>query len=189
MSRKRPPNSQPVACTAEIFEAICKRIGNGENLHDICDQPGMPHASTIYSFMAKSATETAARYAYAREQQAMHTETAVARTIAKVEDGKLSPDQGRVVINGLTWLAKIRDPKTYGDKMEHKHGGEVGFALTVAPYTPPRQAVPDQTDSFPLPVIDVGPRDGVEQEPAPYKPRPIRLPELYLGDEEQRGDG
>lgn len=129
----------------------------------------MPYSSTVYKFMER--TEGAeANYARAREQQAMHTETEVARTIAKVEAGKLSPDQGRVVINGLTWLAKIRDPKTYGDKQEHKHTGDVGSALSVTPYVAHQPLLLDEP-------IDVTPAPA--KETIPSQPRTIVLPEFY----------
>lgn len=50
---KPPPKRRATGYNEETAEQICERVGNGEQLHDICKDPQMPGASTVYRWRAE----------------------------------------------------------------------------------------------------------------------------------------
>ena len=47
---------KPRGYNEEIAEEICERVGNGEKLHEVCKDPQMPGASTVYRWRAEHPT-------------------------------------------------------------------------------------------------------------------------------------
>lgn len=101
----------------EVAQAIVERLEAGEFLNDICAEQGMPDPSTFRRW--KRADEELARQcARARVEAAVVDEQKVAELAAKVIAGEIEPEAARVAINAHTWLAKVRAPRVYGDKLE-----------------------------------------------------------------------
>jgi hypothetical protein len=46
-------NPQPVDYTAALGRAICHRLVEGESLHAICSDPGMPSKATVSGWLAR----------------------------------------------------------------------------------------------------------------------------------------
>jgi hypothetical protein len=67
---KRPPG-RPSDYSREIAQVICRRLGNGESLRQICVSPGMPGKTTIMKWL-ESNLDFRGQYARARELQAEH---------------------------------------------------------------------------------------------------------------------
>lgn len=116
----------------EIMLAALERLANGEYLHDICAEEGMPARSTLDEWMAAD-EEMRARRVRARALAAEGEEREVARIVGEVERGELLPDAARVAIHGRTWLAQVRDPERYGPRQKVEHSGAVKIVpvLTV----------------------------------------------------------
>ena len=70
--------------------------------------------------------------ALAREVSAELNERRIAQLSESAASGETAPDAARVAINGLTWLAKVRAPKVYGDKLELAGKVSIDLAETLA---------------------------------------------------------
>lgn len=112
----------------EIAQAIIERIAAGEFLTDICRDPGMPARQTFWEWVDRD-EELATRCARARARAATEDERAVAELARRVVAGEIEPDAARTAANMHTWLAKVRNPKVYGDKLDVEHKGRI----TVVP--------------------------------------------------------
>lgn len=129
-----------IANREQILATILDRVAQGEYVHNICAEDGMPHPVTVQRWIAAD-EEVAAQWARARAMSALVEERRVAEHIDAMLAGELEPDVARVAINARQWLAKIRDPKSYGDKVELEHKGRVEIVpvlnITIAG-PPPR---------------------------------------------------
>mgnify|MGYP007100066515 FL=1 len=108
----------------KIAQAIIARVAAGEFLRDVCAYKGMPHPATFWEWVHGDA-DLASQWARARAMSALVEEGRVAALAQLVEDGEIEPDVARVAINARQWLAKIRDPKSYGDKLDVEHKGRI----------------------------------------------------------------
>lgn len=109
---------------------IIDRLGDGGFLQDICSEEGMPDRRTVQRWM-KADPDLAAEIARARARAAEADEREVARITAGVLDGTFPPDAARVALSGRMWLAKVRAPKVYGDKLEIEARVQVVPVLNV----------------------------------------------------------
>lgn len=112
----------------EIVQTILERVAEGEYIADICAEPGMPNPKTVWKWIDGDEELTRQRLR-ARARSAAVEERRVSEIAAKLEAGEMAPEVARVAIHARTWLAKVRDPKSYGDKLDVEHKGRI----TVVP--------------------------------------------------------
>jgi hypothetical protein len=114
--------------TPEVQARVVEHIRAGDLLEAFCGKDGIPHRSTVWRHQLENA-EFATQCARARELSADVVEARVATVVEGVLSGDIAHDAGRVGINGLTWLAKVRAPKVYGDKVEIDAKVSIGDAV------------------------------------------------------------
>jgi len=118
--------ARPSKFTAEIGDAICERIADGESLRSICREDGAPDKATVFRWLGEHEAFRD-QYARAREAQA----DSYADDIADIADDKaLDPNDKRVRIDARKWLAGKLRPKRYGEKIVQEHSGPEGAPLT-----------------------------------------------------------
>lgn len=103
--------------TPEAKTRVVENIAQGLYLADFCGKDGIPTARTIQTHLL-SDTEFFAQCARAREVSAELNERRIAQIVESTLADEIKPDAARVAINGLTWLAKVRAPRVYGEKVE-----------------------------------------------------------------------
>ena len=113
-----------IANREAILATVIERVAAGEYVEDICAEEGMPHRVTVQRWLDED-EDAASQWARARARSAVVEERRVAALAAKVEAGELAPEAARVAINARQWLAKIRDPRSYGDKLDVEHRGTI----------------------------------------------------------------
>lgn len=126
--------------TAQIVEAICERIAQGEPLRKIVKSEGMPHEVTVFRWLEKD-EEFRAQYALARERQA---DFYADQCIEIADDGRNDTyelDDGsqhvahdhiqrsRLRVDTRKWYASKLYPKKYGDRNTTELTGEGGGAV------------------------------------------------------------
>ena len=130
--------------TAELFDAICDRIADGESLRTILRDDGMPCFATFYRWVEADPSH-AEQYARARQTQAdaifdemlRIADTPLIGETRKTipgEDGKerVEITEGdmvqhrRLQIETRKWMAGKLRPKKYGDKLEVSGPGADG---------------------------------------------------------------
>lgn len=107
-----------------IAEQIVDSIAQGVLLDKICKRRGFPSRMTIWRWRQDN-PDFDTQCARAREVSAAVDEDRIAGLVDSVIAKKIEPDAARVALNGLTWLAKVRAPKTYGEQVDVKHSGGV----------------------------------------------------------------
>jgi hypothetical protein len=130
---KRSPG-RPSDYSREIALEICKRLGNGESLRQICASLGMPGKTTIMRWLNDNA-EFRAQYARARELQAEHW----AEEILEISDDSRNDfvekeghaalnseniNRSRLRVDTRKWLMARLAPKKYGDKITNELVGD-----------------------------------------------------------------
>ena len=115
---------RPTLATGELKAAIVEKVAGGEYLRTFCGENGFPSRSTVARWLQEDA-DFATQYAHARESSGEVHEQSVAKLVDGVITGDIEPDAARVAINALTWLAKVRAPRQYGDQLDVKHSGGV----------------------------------------------------------------
>jgi len=105
---------------------IVEHIRLGHYLAEICGKDGLPSRTTVLDWQDGDEVFRA-QCARAREQSGEIHEQAIADISSDVLRKKVEPDAARVAINALTWLAKVRAPRQYGDKLDVAHSGGVTF--------------------------------------------------------------
>lgn len=113
----------------EVCERVVEKIAKGEYLSDFCGKDGIPTARTLQNWQLADPAFFA-QCARAREVSAELNERRISQIIEKTLADEVKPDAARVAINGLTWLAKVRAPKVYGDAVDVKHSGNVNLNVT-----------------------------------------------------------
>ena len=148
------PPGRPSLYTPELAAAICEHIAEAKTLRAIAAMKGMPHQSTILSWLDGRQPSFSEQYARAREAQAdkLAEETlAIADeecTMVRADKhgGRDDDGQGntevvvdatavarnRLRVDARKWLASKMAPKKYGDKVHNEHTGANGGAIQVA---------------------------------------------------------
>ncbi len=114
----------------DVREAILEGLADGKSLRAICREDGMPNVSTVIRWLAdEREAEFRAQYAHARAMG----DDAMAEDIQDIADDRtLDHNDRKVRIDARKWLLGKRQPKKYGDKIEHEHKGGV----TLIPMQP-----------------------------------------------------
>jgi hypothetical protein len=128
---------RPSLYTAEVVEAICERLSEGEPLAQICRDEGMPAARTVRDWMAER-PDVSAAIARAREDG---EDRIAADCLAIADDGRrdysVNEDGREVVDHDHIQRSKLRietrlkllakwNPKKWGDRQAVEHSGAVG---------------------------------------------------------------
>ena len=121
----------------ELADEICRRISSGESLRKVCRDEGMPPEATVRNWARVNHDGFAARYHDAR---IMCVESWSDEMIDIAERQDLDPQDKRVRIDTLKWLASKLNPRRYGDRLlidpessiQHNHiHANVDVALTT----------------------------------------------------------
>lgn len=113
-------------------QRIVDGIAQGEFVADLCREVGISRM-TMWRWRQDHA-DFDTQCAHARERSAAVNEEDIQRLMLEVKTGEVAPDAARVILNGYTWLAKVRAPKVYGDKMDVEMGGSVNVTVNKADY-------------------------------------------------------
>ena len=135
---KRSPG-RPSDYSPKIAQEICKRLGNGESLRQICASATMPGKTTIMKWL-ESNLEFRGQYVRARELQAEHW----AEEIIEISDDSRNDfvekegrdgsayetvnyeniNRSRLRVDTRKWLMARLAPKKYGDKITNELVGD-----------------------------------------------------------------
>ncbi|GJM00230.1 MAG: hypothetical protein DHS20C07_19090 [Methyloligella sp.] len=118
---------RPTDYTDELADKICEYIANGNSLNRWLneDKANKPNRTTIYDWLNKHAY-FADNYARAKQDSAdFHAEKIL--EVAERED--LNPNDKRVRIDAMKWVASKLKPKSYGDRVAHEHTDGEGKPL------------------------------------------------------------
>lgn len=100
--------------TKKLANEICKRMAKGESVNAICKTINVDE-STVRQWNTDNIDGFSPKYVGAREAQGEHYAFKVLETCEKVADESLKPDQGRVINDGLKWMAGKLNSK-YSEK-------------------------------------------------------------------------
>jgi hypothetical protein len=106
---------RPSKRTPELIDEICIRIASGRSLLSVSKDEDMPDHATIWRWM-HAEEDFRDKYARAIQTRAINHAEEISETIQQVKRGELPPDVGRVVVDGMKWVASRLLPKVYGDK-------------------------------------------------------------------------
>lgn len=109
-----------------VKQAICKLLADGKSLRKICEQEGLPEASTVCQWLRDDAA-FAQQYARAREAQA----DTLADEIIDIVDSEADSARARVRMDARKWYASKLAPKKYGDKLQTELTGADGGPVQV----------------------------------------------------------
>lgn len=127
---------RPSLYTQEIVDAILEKIADGKFLTEICGDPAMPSCSTVFKWRLDH-PEFSEAYAHAREAAA---DKLVIETVAIADDGANDTyvdeegqqrtdydviQRSKLRVETRKWLLARMAPKTYGDRIETVHSGEI----------------------------------------------------------------
>lgn len=114
------PMGRPSDFTQEIADEICDRLIDGESMRTICNDPDMPHRSTVLRWMDAD-DAFAARCARARELQA----DAIFEDLQDIADNGNPEDvqRAKLRVSTMQWRASKLAPKKYGEKLDLAVGG------------------------------------------------------------------
>ena len=112
--------------TAELAEEFCKLMAEGRSLRSVCADADMPCTETVRKWKL-TLPEFAAQYARARESRAEF----LADEIIDIADAAEDAQKARLQVDARKWFASKLAPKTYGDKVELEHSGEVKYERII----------------------------------------------------------
>lgn len=137
MAAKKPTKPEP-GPTLEVADEICRRLGEGETLRNICRDEHMPARRTVYDWIDQF-PEFAKQLEVARQIGADAIAEDCLRIADTTEFGKVTTKKGKStevksgdmlehrklkIWTRLQLLAKWH-PKKYGDKQQVEHSGEL----------------------------------------------------------------
>jgi hypothetical protein len=108
------------AFTQDIADDICTSMAAGQSLRKICEQDGMPAASTVFKWLLEHPA-FAEQYARAREAVVERW----AHEIVELADEPVAPNdnaavqRARLRVDTRKWLMSKLAPRKYGDRVEH----------------------------------------------------------------------
>jgi hypothetical protein len=152
--KKEKKVGRPSLYSAALVKKICEQLANGEGLTRICQQPGMPHVSTVMAWLIQH-KEFSEAYVRAREAQGelmdqmiLDAATAepervtislgggTAATKTQIDAGEIQ--HRRLKIDALKWRAAHLRPKVYGvQRQEVEHSGTVSLEQLLSAASKP----------------------------------------------------
>lgn len=127
----------------ELALDVCEQIALGKSMRVICEQDGMPDARSVYRWLSDH-PEFGIQYAKAKEDCA----DAFADSIVEIADAPVDRDdkgrldsghvqKQRLMVDARKWIASKLKPKSYGDKLDVAHSGNVTITRTDFIERPP----------------------------------------------------
>jgi hypothetical protein len=104
--------ARPRRYSSAVADRICERLLEGRSLKSICEDRGMPAASTVFRWLAEDPAFSR-RYAQARQAQADALFEEILE-IADCDEGDTA--RARLKIDTRKWLAAKIAPRRYGDQ-------------------------------------------------------------------------
>jgi hypothetical protein len=101
----------------EIQNRFLVEIQTGRSLRQVCQDDGMPHASTVMRWM-QAFPDFANKYARARTAQADTLFDRMEAVEEAVSAGTMDSHAARVVLDSMRWRASKLAPKVYGDRLD-----------------------------------------------------------------------
>ena len=117
---------RPSSYTKEAFAEVCRQLGEGESLTQICLKPGMPSRPAVQRWLDERA-ELRAEYVRARELQA----DAYVDQMLRIADTASDAGLARVQVEARKWAASKLHWKKYGDKVTQEISGPEGGPVQV----------------------------------------------------------
>ncbi len=124
--------SRPSGYTAELADAICARLADGESLRSVCRDESMPCKQTVFSWM-RLHPEFLDQYARAKEESADTHADDLLEIADDARNDWMSRNHGeddpgwvangehiqrsRLRVDTRKWIASKLKPKKYGDKL------------------------------------------------------------------------
>lgn len=131
------PGGRPTTYTKELGALICDRIGDGDNLKNICEPDDMPNRSTVYLWIGTH-PEFSNMYAKAQEDRA---ESLVDDMFSIADNLTGDTARDKLRVDTRKWAASKLLPKKYGDKVEQVHTG--GIKVASITLSAPDLALPE----------------------------------------------
>ncbi len=145
-SPKKRTGRPPVILQPDLLAEILLRTAEGESMRAICRDPAMPSRSKLAKELVEN-SEFGRRYLQARELMY----AGWADEILEISDDGTTDyitkigrngheyeavdqehiQRSRLRVEARKWLLSKLLPKTYGDKVEHEHGGEVAHRVDI----------------------------------------------------------
>lgn len=125
--------------TPEIAETILERLSDGEGLIAICRDDGMPSDGAVRYWVESDHDGFATRYAQARARgverladEILELSDDATRDVKTTADGRETVDyevvaRSKLRVDSRKWLLSKLLPKTYGDKLDLNHSGEMSL--------------------------------------------------------------
>ncbi len=108
----------PSLYTPELAEEICHRLAEGESLRSICRDDGMPDRGTVLRWVVKPDHPFSPLYIEAREAGGYADADDISELIQEVRNGAVDEKAGRVMLQGMMWLAERKAPKKHSPRQE-----------------------------------------------------------------------
>jgi len=138
----KPKLGRPTEFRRDIANRICDGIADGKSLRTVCKSQGMPSRTTVFRWLA-SQPSFRSQYACAREDQA---EALADDVLDTSQDKNLDPNDRRVRVDALKWLAGKLKPKVYGDTTKHELTGKNGGPIETVVRPDLSDLDPDERD-------------------------------------------
>lgn len=133
---------RPTTYTEATVDRICGEIASGRSLRSICEDDGMPNATTVFLWLSKH-EEFSKRYTRAREAQA---DAMLEEILTIADDGEndtYTDDEGgvrvehdviarsKLRVDTRKWAMSKLSPKKYGEKITQEHMGQVSLVPQI----------------------------------------------------------
>lgn len=139
----------------ELFENICINIAGGMSVQAACAK-----LETRYEYFYRAINLTDqnyARYARAREARADVRFDRMDELLDDIRKGVVDPAAGRVLMDGIKWMAGKEKSKVYGDNLTLKGDKENPLTLNLAAVLDQRISNYQKTIEHEpaLPIVDI----------------------------------
>lgn len=128
--------------TPEVAESILERLADGEGLIAICRDEGMPSDGAVRHWVETDHDGFATKYTQARARgyerladEILELSDDGTRDVRISQDGRETVDyevvaRSKLRVDSRKWLLSKLLPKTYGDKLDLNHSGEMTLKAT-----------------------------------------------------------
>lgn len=121
--RSVPKIGRPALYTPELARKVLKAIEDGDTIRDINATEGLPNWDTIRNWL-REVPDFSTQYARAYELSAFSLENEALDAVRDATDSE-SATVARAKLDGIKWATGKRNPKVYGDKVQHDVSGEI----------------------------------------------------------------
>lgn len=125
-------------------DAIIEAVSSGSSVTQACNEQGISHALFFKRVAADNTLRN--KYIRAREARADLRCDQIQDVLDDVRSGKLTPEAGRVVWQGLDRLMQRESPKRYSERVDQGGGSDGGADIQVI-ILPAGAPVPQQIDT------------------------------------------